>query len=122
MSSRTNRMRSMPSTPLSAGSSVSQFSNLGSRDWFDVGFASERHHNIDVANEFGVDGLGCLFADVDSDFGERVGGEFVDPSPGLVPAECTSTESPAIFRISPAAICDLPQFLTQTNSTDGVAE
>ena len=40
--------------------------------------------------------------------------------PGFVPAECTSTVSPAILRISPAAIWDLPPFLTQTNSTDGV--
>ncbi len=40
-------------------------------------------------------------------------------SPGLVPAEYTCTLSLAILRMSPAAICDLPRFLTQTNNTDG---
>src|SRR5258705_13969810 len=41
-------------------------------------------------------------------------------APGLVPAEYTSTVSPAILLIRPAAICDLPAFLTQTNRTDGL--
>lgn len=40
--------------------------------------------------------------------------------PGLVPAEYTCTASPAISRMRPAAICDLPPFFTQTNSTEGV--
>ena len=41
--------------------------------------------------------------------------------PGLVPAESTVTVSPAILRMRPAAIWDLPPFLTQTNSTEGLA-
>src|SRR3954467_2244378 len=36
------------------------------------------------------------------------------------PAWPRSDPAPAILRISPAAICDLPPFFTQTNSTDGV--
>ena len=41
-------------------------------------------------------------------------------SPGLVPAEYTSTWSPAALRMRPAAIWDLPPFLTHTNSTEGL--
>ena len=40
--------------------------------------------------------------------------------PHLVPAEYTCTVSAAILLISPAAICDLPPFLMQTNRTDGL--
>ena len=40
--------------------------------------------------------------------------------PGVVPAECTITRSPAALRYSPAAIWDLPPLRTQTNGTDGV--
>jgi hypothetical protein len=36
-----------------------------SGDRLDVGFASERHHDVDGANEFGVGGLWSLGADVD---------------------------------------------------------
>src|SRR5699024_8194164 len=41
-------------------------------------------------------------------------------APGRVPAEWTSTRSPACSRISAAAIWDLPPFLTQTKRTLGV--
>src|SRR5882757_928104 len=42
-------------------------------------------------------------------------------APGCVPAEYTCTVSPAVWRIRPAAICDLPAFFTHTNSTEGLA-
>ena len=42
--------------------------------------------------------------------------------PGLVPAECTSTALPAVLRIRPAAIWDLPPFFTHTNNTLGVTD
>jgi hypothetical protein len=38
---------------------------FGWLDRLDVGFASERHHDVDGANEFGVEGLWSLGADVD---------------------------------------------------------
>ena len=57
MSSRTSRIRSMPSIPRSEGSSVSQFSNSVPGTGVDVGLASERHDDVDIANELGVDGL-----------------------------------------------------------------
>src|SRR6476620_4971194 len=37
-----------------------------------------------------------------------------------MPAEYTWTVSPTVLLISPAGICDLPPFLTQTTSTDGL--
>jgi hypothetical protein len=60
----------MPSIPRSDGSSVSQFSKRGSGNRLDKGFATERDHKVDVANEAGIDGLRRLVADVDSDFGQ----------------------------------------------------
>ena len=80
MSSRTRRMRSIPSMQRSEGSSVSQFSNRV----------------------------------------PETGSRSSTAEPGLVPADYTCTVSPAILVISPAPICDLPPFLTQTNSTDGM--
>jgi hypothetical protein len=53
----------------------------GSGDVVDTGFASEGHHDVVVVNECGVDGLRCLPAGVDSNFGERVSGESVDVAP-----------------------------------------
>jgi hypothetical protein len=41
--------------------------------------------------------------------------------PGLLPAEYTCTVSPAICRISAAAIRDLPAFFAHTNNTEGLA-
>jgi hypothetical protein len=42
---------------------------------FDMRLAAQSHHKIDVAKEIGVDGLGFLVADVDSDsdFGQATG-------------------------------------------------
>ncbi len=39
--------------------------------------------------------------------------------PGYVPTDRTCTLSPAWWRSRPAAICDLPPFLTHTNNTCG---
>jgi len=39
---------------------------------------------------------------------------------GSVPADSTVAVSPAILRMRPAAIWDLPPFFTQTNNTDGL--
>ena len=65
-------------------------------------------------------GFGTGRADVDADSISDWADSELMAVPGLVPAEYTRTVSPAIWRISPAAIWDLPPFLTQTNSTDGV--
>src|SRR6478672_10979668 len=37
-----------------------------------------------------------------------------------MPAEYTWTVSPTVLLISPAGICDMPPFLTQTTSTNGL--
>ena len=50
MSSRTRRMRAMPSIPRSEGSSVSQFSNRVPGTWVYVGVATEGDHEVDVTN------------------------------------------------------------------------
>ena len=86
----------------------------------DVGLASEGDHDVDIANELRINECGCVSGDVDADLGQGLSGQVVVPVPGFVPAEYTCTVSPAILLISPAAIWDLPPFLTQTNSTDGV--
>ena len=85
-----------------------------------MGLATERDHEVDITNEARINECGCVSCDVDTNLGQRLSGQVVDGGAGLVPAEYTCTVSPAILLISPAAICDLPPFLTQTNSTDGV--
>jgi hypothetical protein len=37
----------------------------GSSEWLDPGFAAERHDDVDIANEFGIDGLRRFVAEVD---------------------------------------------------------
>jgi hypothetical protein len=51
------------------------------RDRFDLGFASERHNDVNAANEFRVNGLWCLVTDVDTNFDKRLGGQVVDLVP-----------------------------------------
>jgi hypothetical protein len=87
-----------------------------------VGFATQGDDEVDIAQKIEVDGRGCLVGDVDADFGERLRRQLVDPAPRLGASRMDVTESPAILRISPAAIWDLPAFLTQTNNTDGGVE
>ena len=90
----------------------------GSGKGVDVGFAPQCDDDVDVAGQLQVDGFGVW--SVMSWGGCRTWAErSLTAVPGLVPAEYTATVSPAIWRISPAARCDLPAFLTQTNSTKG---
>ena len=78
MSSRTRRMRSMPSMPRSDGSSVSQFSNSRSGDRVDVCLAPEGDHEVDITNEVRINECGCVSCDVDTDFGQGLSGQIVD--------------------------------------------
>jgi hypothetical protein len=86
-----------------------------------VGFATQCDDEVDVAKEAGSMGL-VVWSLMSTPTSARDSAESrLIEIPGWVPAEYTCTESPAMVRISPAAIWDLPLFLTQTNSTDGVA-
>ena len=50
----------------------------GSRHRRDTGLATERDHEVDVANTLSIDSLGPLVADVDSGFGQCLGGQCID--------------------------------------------
>lgn len=60
-----------------------------------------------------------LVANVDAKIEQYPAERELMATPGLVPADVTEILGPASSRMSPAAIWDLPPFLTQTNSTAG---
>ena len=124
MASRTSRIRSMPSIPRCNGSSVSHTSICPRIPAIGASCASwpsttTRSTRARTSGSTGIGAPPCMDAPTsETACADR---EFSDP-PGAVPAEWTSTRSPARARMSAAAIWDFPPFLTHTNNTDGVVD
>ena len=62
---------------------MSQFSKRVPATGSTSGFASERDHDVDVANELRINECGCLAGDVDTDLGQGLRGQVVDGGAGL---------------------------------------
>ena len=61
-----------------------------------------------------------VVGDVDTNLGQGLSGQVVDGGAGLGASRVHLHGVACDLAHQPAAICDLPPFLTQTNSTDGV--
>jgi hypothetical protein len=84
-------------------------------------FAPECDHDVNIADQLWVNQFGCLVVMSTPTSLSASADSVLTAAPGWVPAEYTCTASPAIRRISPAAIWDLPAFFTHTNNTEGLA-
>ena len=83
MSSRTSRIRSIPSMPRSDGSSVSQFSNRVPDTRLDVSLPTQGHDQVCGLHSVLGDRLRLLAGDVDADLGQRRGRQLVDLGAGF---------------------------------------
>ena len=86
----------------------------------DLRLAAQGDNDVDGAQDVGVDGLGTSLPMSTPTSARACADNALTFSPGSIPAECATTRPPAAFRMSPAAICDLPLLRTHTNNTDGV--
>ncbi|VXC25797.1 exported hypothetical protein [Pseudoclavibacter sp. 8L] len=117
MSSRTRRIRSMPTMPRVEGSSVIHRSTgtlVSSGSCASSPRITTRSAPASIA---GVSGFGCSSpTSIPSSASDSTDSALSAP-PGEVPAEETSTVSSAIARRRAAASCDLPPFFLQTKTT-----
>jgi hypothetical protein len=75
----------------------------------DGGVTPEGDDEVDVAEQIGVEGFGVSPVRSTPTSARACADSALISSPGFVPAEWTSTRSPAALRMSPAAIWDFPR-------------
>ena len=118
-SSRIRSIRSAPVIPRRDGSSVSQRSTLAAVGCSRTASSPMITTRSTRARRSGSIGFGYSPSKVAPIAVTETRDSALRLVPGFVPAECTSTRSPATARIRAAAICDLPPFFTQRNRTLG---